>query len=259
MAALREYKAADHTLVYARLDNAPEVSTSEKDFMRALPDSLDIVSLRRASALTSYDIEDMALMKRKGTKVLYYIEVASPFENLATVLDKAVADVAEYGFDGYAVSVKMDFSADPATQTAAASQIVSKLSATAGEGKDKALVFEGNPTFIAAADRAKFDYFVLDTQSATHVLEVETSVSYAIDYASVPAAKLILSATPSAGITAVDNSKANAIQEIARMVITAGPLAGLGVNNVGEDYYDASTNYRRTKEVIQILNPSHTI
>ena len=32
---LRAYKAAKHALVYARLDNAPEVSSSEKDFLRA--------------------------------------------------------------------------------------------------------------------------------------------------------------------------------------------------------------------------------
>jgi hypothetical protein len=251
--ALRDYKATDHSLVYARLDNAPEVSTSEKDFMRALPDSLDMVALRRASALTAHDMEDMAVMKQKGTRVLYYIEVASPFDKLTAILDKAVADVAAHGFDGYVVSVNMDFSADPATQAAAASQIVAKLSATTG----KMLVFEGNPTFIAEADRAKFNYFVLDTTAAAHVMEVDMAIDYATGYASVPASKIILSATPSATITAVDNTKKDALTEVSRMVFTAGPLAGMGVYNVGEDYYDASINYRRTKQVIQLLNPAH--
>jgi hypothetical protein len=134
---------------------------------------------------------------------------------------------------------------------------VAKLSATAGEGKDKALVFEGNPTFIAAAARAKFDWFVLDTTAATHVVEVAGAIDYATAYASVPAAKLILSATVSASITVDDNSKASALHEIARMVVTEGPLGGMAVYNVGEDYYDASINYRRTKQIIELLNPAH--
>jgi sugar phosphate isomerase/epimerase len=195
----------------------------------------------------------MPRMNQQGTRVLYYIEVASPFDNLAATLDKAVADVAQYGFDGYVVAVKMDFSADPATQTAAASQIVAKLSATTG----KLLVFEGNPTFIAEADRAKFDHFVLDTTAAAHVMEVDMAIDYATGYASIPASKIILSATPSATITAVDNTKSSALVEISRMVITAEPLGGMRVYNVGEDYYDASINYRRTKQVIQLLNPAH--
>ena len=37
LAALNDYKATDHYLVYARMDNAPAVSTSPKDFMKALP------------------------------------------------------------------------------------------------------------------------------------------------------------------------------------------------------------------------------
>ena len=48
---LRAYKATKHAVVYARLDNAPEVSTGEKDFLRALPDSIDIVTMRNADRL----------------------------------------------------------------------------------------------------------------------------------------------------------------------------------------------------------------
>ena len=44
-AALRDYKKSEHFIVYARLHNSPEPAASEKDFMRCLPDSLDIVAL----------------------------------------------------------------------------------------------------------------------------------------------------------------------------------------------------------------------
>ena len=47
-AALRDYKKSEHFIVYARLHNSPEPAASEKDFMRCLPDSLDIVALTNA-------------------------------------------------------------------------------------------------------------------------------------------------------------------------------------------------------------------
>ncbi len=68
-------KQRKHAVVYARLDNAPEVSTGEKDFLRALPDSIDIVTMRNADRLSEYDREDMKLVREDyGTKVLYYID-----------------------------------------------------------------------------------------------------------------------------------------------------------------------------------------
>ena len=36
---LRAYKATKHAVVYARLDNAPDKATSEKFFLRSLPDT----------------------------------------------------------------------------------------------------------------------------------------------------------------------------------------------------------------------------
>ena len=47
-AALRAYKASEHYLSYARLHNSPSPAASEQDFMRCLPDSLDIVTLTNA-------------------------------------------------------------------------------------------------------------------------------------------------------------------------------------------------------------------
>ena len=73
-AALRDYKQSEHFIVYARLFNSPQPGTSEKDFMRCLPDSLDIVSLTNADNFSKYDAEDMPAMREKGTKVLYQVD-----------------------------------------------------------------------------------------------------------------------------------------------------------------------------------------
>ena len=75
-AALRDYKKSEHFIVYARLHNSPEPAASEKDFMRCLPDSLDIVALTNADNFSRYDVEDMAVMREKGTKVLWQVDYA---------------------------------------------------------------------------------------------------------------------------------------------------------------------------------------
>lgn len=76
-AALRDYKQSEHFLTYARLYNSPTSSASEKDYMRCLPDSLDIVSLTNADNFSKFDAEDLSVMHEKGTRVLYQVDYAA--------------------------------------------------------------------------------------------------------------------------------------------------------------------------------------
>ena len=105
-AALRDYKQSEHFIVYARLFNSPQPGTSEKDFMRCLPDSLDIVSLTNADNFSKYDAEDMPAMREKGTKVLYQVDYAgrsgelTDETKLGAYLDKVIAAVEKNGLDG---------------------------------------------------------------------------------------------------------------------------------------------------------------
>ena len=64
-AALRDYKQSEHFIVYARLFNSPQPGTSEKDFMRCLPDSLDIVSLTNAITAPKLYLPDKILLARQ--------------------------------------------------------------------------------------------------------------------------------------------------------------------------------------------------
>lgn len=70
-AALRSYKQTEHYILYARLENSPSPQAGEKNYMRCLPDSLDIVSLTNADNFSAKDSEDLAVMSEKGIKVLY--------------------------------------------------------------------------------------------------------------------------------------------------------------------------------------------
>ena len=252
-AALRSYKASEHYLSYARLHNSPSPAASEQDFMRCLPDSLDIVTLTNADNFSAYDAEDMAVMREKGTKVLYQVDYAarkaefSGEAALKTYLDGVIAAVKANGMDGYS------FTADP-LDAAATATIVATLSAAKGD--TRLLVFEGNPLSVAAADRAKLDFVVLDTEKAENTTEVQLQVLNATGYAGIPAGKLLLAAEVDAPLQDEDRTEYAAVELMARCVVEYGPLAGFAAYNIAGDYYHAEMNYQTIRTAIQTLNPS---
>lgn len=252
-AALRSYKASEHYLSYARLHNSPSPASSEQDFMRCLPDSLDIVSLTNADHFSAYDAEDMATMREKGTRVLYQVDYAarkaefSGEAALKTYLDGVIAAVAANGMDGYS------FTADPLDAAATAS-IVATLSAAKGDGQ--LLVLEGNPLSVAEADRAKLDFVVLDTEKAENTTDVRLQVLNATGYAGIPAGKLLLAAEIDAPLQDADRTEYAAVELMARCVVEYGPLAGFAAYNIAGDYYHAEMNYQTIRTAIQTLNPS---
>lgn len=252
-AALREYKASAHYLSYVRLYNSPAPASSEQDFMRCLPDSLDIVTLTNADNFSAYDAEDMATMREKGTRVLYQVDYAarkSDFADaaaLASYLEGVIAAVRTHGLDGYS------FTADPLDAAATAS-IVATLSAAKADGQ--LLVFEGNPLSVAAADRAKLDFVVLDTETAENTSTVQLQVLNATTYAGIPADKLLLAAEIDAPLQDADRTEYAAVEAMARCVVEYGPVAGFAAYNIAGDYYHADRNYSTIRQAIQMLNPS---
>lgn len=252
-AALRSYKASEHYLSYARLHNSPSPAASEQDFMRCLPDSLDIVTLTNADNFSAYDAEDMAAMHEKGTKVLYQVDYAarkaefSGEAALKTYLDGVIAAVAANGLDGYS------FTTDP-LDAAATATIVATLSAARSDGQ--LLVFEGNPLSVAEADRAKLDFVVLDTEKAENTTEVQLQVLNATGYAGIAPEKLLLAAEIDAPLQDADRTEYAAVALMARCVVEYGPLAGFAAYNIAGDYYHAEMNYQTIRTAIQTLNPS---
>ena len=252
-AALRAYKQSEHYLSYARLHNSPAQAASEQDFMRCLPDSLDIVTLTNADNFSAYDAEDMAVMREKGTRVLYQVDYAarkaefSGEAALKAYLDGVIASVAANGLDGYS------FTADPLDATATAS-IVATLSAAKTDGQ--LLVYEGNPLFVAEADRAKLDYVVLDTEATTDITTLKLQVVNATGYAGIAPERLLLAAAAGAPLYDEEVVEHAAITEMAERVVSLGPLAGLAAYDIDNDYYDVERNYPLLSDAIQLLNPS---
>ena len=108
MQALRTYKQSKHYLSYAHFDNSPEKSLNEGSYLRALPDSLDIVTLGNSHQISDYDREDIPLLQEKSIRVLYLIDYVAHASSLTDItalnswLDKEIATSAELNLDGFA-------------------------------------------------------------------------------------------------------------------------------------------------------------
>ena len=233
-ATLRAYKQSEHFIVYARMHNSPEKATGEQDFMRCLPDSLDIVTLTNADNFSKFD----------------YAARAEEFADAAALdayLDKVVVAVAANGMDGYS------FTTDPLAADATA-RIIDRLATARTDGQ--LLVFEGNPLSLAATDRAKMDYVILDTEKLENVLDVRLHALHAVNYAGIEANRLLLTAEINAALFDEDRTEHAAVDEMSRRVVELGPYAGLAAYNIAEDYYHSEMNYQTIRQAIQTLNPS---
>ena len=238
--ALSAYKASDHFLTYARMENAPEVSTSPRDYLHAMPDSLDYIALMRP--LSPFDCEDLPGVRAKGTKILLCAD-CSVAATAAQAVEDALAQVAAHGLDGLTIY---------GGSTAPDAALFDKA-ARAGTF----LVFEGDPALVSPESREKIDLYVRDVTGVNNVFTLQTEVDYMLERVGIPAAKLLLATTPDSRMDDAALQAQEALTLVARAVMTYGPLAGLAVYDIGKDYYDPSTNYRRTKAAINLLNPAY--
>lgn len=260
MEVLRSYKQSKHFVTYARFDNGAEQSKNEGAYLRSLPDSLDIVTPSNPEKFTSYDYEDILLLQEKSTKVLYLVDYATQMSTLTDAgklgawLDKAVAAASQIGMDGFAFTGTPLYGGTEAEQTArkeAARLIVSKLSATG-----KMLVFEGDPAFLDAADLSKLNYLVLNTANIENAVTLKLQVTNMLSTYALPKDKLLLAAKINAKLTDENLKKLDAVTEMPNRVVSLGPLAGIAIYSIGDDYYHSSMYYRASRTAIQIMNPS---
>lgn len=257
-ASLRAWKTGKHYLTYVRMGNSPDDASSEKDYMRCLPDSLDIISLTNAANFSDSDREDLKHMHRMGTKVLYQLDFDSLMDSfpdassLGAWVDKAVSVVAAEGLDGWS------FTGTPLYtdlfRAEASALIMDRLQAARTAGQ--LIVFEGNPLFVSEEDRQEVDYFVLATDLVLNIADVKAALATSTGYAAVPATKILLAARISAEIMNENKQTVNAVDELTSRVIPLGPLAGMAVYNIEDDYYDAYGNYPQIRRTIQTLNPA---
>lgn len=248
MKVLGEYKQSEHYMIYAHFDNAPEKVVSEKNCLRSLPDSLDIVALK--NPLSQFDREDIAGLHEKSTRILLTADCSDPATAVAKV-DEALASIAADGLDGIVISYTGTIGDDAKAVEAA---IAGKLGALTG----KTIVFEGNPSFIAESNRAHYDLFVFDVTEVPTLFAMLDDIDYLVNRFGIEPSKLLLATSFSAAILDESLKEQAAIPVVARCVMTCGPLAGLALSGVNDDYYSPTVNYPQTKAAINLLNPAYT-
>ena len=263
MQALRTYKQSEHYLSYAHFDNSPEKSLNEGSYLRSLPDSLDIVTLGNSHQISDYDREDIPLLQEKSIRVLYLIDYVAHASSLTDItalnswLDKEIAPSAELNLDGFAFTgLPLDNGTDAelASYKEKSRLIVSKLSTATGQ--DKLLVLEGNPAFVDEADFDKLNYIVLNTAELTNVTDLKLQVTGILANSLLSKDKLLLSVQMGGQVIDETGVKQEAVTLITDRVVTLGPLGGLGIYAIGNDYYSPTRNYEITRTAIQLMNPS---
>ena len=263
MEALRTYRQSKHFVTYGSFDNGAEKPKNEGAYLRSLPDSLDIVTPLHPESLTSYDCEDILLLQEKSIKVLYLVDYTAQMSTLTDAaklgawLDKSIATASQLGMDGFAIKGTPLYGGTEAEQAArreAAKLIVSKLSAAVGDSK--LLVFEGDPAFINTADLNKLDYVVLNTATIVSAVDLKLYVAGVIENFPSLKEKLLLSAKINEKLTNEEGESLGAVTEMTNRVVSLGPLAGLAIYALGDDYYHTKMNYETSRKAIQIMNPS---
>lgn len=261
MESLRIYKQErPHYITYGSFVNGIEQSKNEGAYLRSLPDSLDIVALANPENITAYDREDILGLQEKSTRVLYLVDYIAKMAELPDVaalgawLDKVVATVAELNLDGFAFNGLPLYGGAEAEQAArkeAARLIVSKLSPVG-----KMLVFEGDLAFVDVADLSKLDYAVLNTTDIGTAVNLKLHVMNVLETYALPKEKLLLAAKIGALFLDEENVKQDAVMEMTNRVVSLGPLGGLAIYALGDDYYQAKMNYQVCRTVIQTMNPA---
>lgn len=263
MESLRVYKRErPHYITYGNFDNGTENPKNEGAYLRSLPDSLDMVTLANSENITAYDREDIPALQEKSIQVLYLVDYIKKMPELADVtalsawLDKAVATATELKMDGFAFNGLPSYGGTEAEQAArkeAARLIVSKLSATG-----KMLVFEGDPAFVDAADLDKLNYVVLSTMNIENAVSLKLYVANILETysSSLPNEKLLLAAKIGATLEDEEKNKLDAVTEMPNRVVSLGPLGGLAIYALGDDYYQTKMNYQISRAAIQTMNPS---
>lgn len=263
MEALRTYRQSEHFITYGSFDNGTEKPKNEGAYLRSLPDSLDIVTPTHPESLTSYDCEDILLLQEKSIKVLYLVDYTAQMSTLTDAaklgawLDKAIATASQLGMNGFAIKGTPLYGGTEVEQAArreAAKLIVSKLSA--GLRDDDLLIFEGDPAFVDTDDLDKLDYVVLNTATIANAVDLKLYVTNVINNLALAKDKLLLSAKVGSKLVSEEGDKLDAVANMTDRVISVGPLGGLAIYNLSDDYFHTGMNYEVTRKAIQMMNSS---
>lgn len=280
---LQAYKESDHKVVYGWFDNSEKVPFTRGQHISDAPDSLDVIIMTTPD-LVEFELEDIATVHAKGTKVYYSIsydnilkehtDKVKEGEETGTFSDYLKAEmnrlialeapfdglVAEYRGSNPVYMSEADKAEAKKNQDAFFSVITGWKTANAG----KQLVFQGYPAnLIGQSVLESCEHIILVTDGATDAALLGIEALQALIGEGVPADRFVVTAS-TVSLDTTDKTTgfygaARALSEAAYWVTAPSnqfTKAGLAIKSMQNDYYNATNNYQYVREAINIMNPA---
>lgn len=285
--ALRAYRASDHKVMIARVDNIAGIPVGRAEHLNSLPDSVDYIVLNNSAAISEIVLSEAAeLRKTKAQNTLMAIDFTSLDKAYALYAEETESPISEEEYISNAVaeflgtfdSANLDgilasyngknpasmqseeTAAVKALQKAFLGPIVEKISATG-----KTFFFEGNARNIIIEEDvlglAKF--IIVPVESKTTALAIDNVVMNMLA-TGVPADKFVagvaaLDVTNSQATDGLFSNESSAAVGAAYWAVTSAAdfsKCGVCVNHAQYDYYHIGADFREIRKAISVMNPS---
>lgn len=288
---LRMYKESDHKVIYAWLGNDnSELPTNPSLRLEMLPDSIDYVVLKNAENLSDWELTEMeSVRKIKGIKFLTEIDFDgalaeynklkeegtgdSPMPTFVGFLvgktEKIIYAIGKYNYDGLIVGYKgkrtihmTEVEKDEYFNYQKAFMAIAENWAV--NNKNKMLVFAGNPQHVLYDfDFNSCKHIIVRTETQSNSSAIANELMHSL-IDGVPSDRFIVTAQTTSpdktdtktgywpnGMKAVTGTTDWIIKDHNNFEV-----AGIGIYNVNNDYYNPGFSFPTVRYAISTLNPS---
>lgn len=287
VAELRAWKQSAHQRTIVWFDNSNKQPASRGGFFSDVPDSVDIVALKADGRLTASELEQVAALHEKGTRVIGTFdctalpaageeaeegESGDAATRLSEALAARIADLEADALDGLTLRYEptdVTFATDEerTAQLALDAVVAEALKGWRARHPEGLLLFEGTPQYFSDMEAvALCDFLVIRCLDATSVYDFGIRARRMCGVAGLPTDRFVwlVSAVPPAAtdttglLLDASGASVRALGALAEWMLSEEEFgkAGLGIMDVQYDYYNSAMIYRYTKEAIETLNPS---
>lgn len=291
---LRNYKNSHHKIVYAWYDNSEKVPFNRAQHIDNIPDSTDVIVLMHPDGLVERELNEInSVRQNKGMKVIFslgYDAIKLTYDNMIAELQQSGEEmpdpkdfisylvdtlqhtlklVDKYNYDG--ISIGYNGKSPLHMTDKEKAEYISNETAYIGivtgwmnTHKNKYVVFEGKPqNLVDKTILNSCKHIIIPTNSATNGSLLTYNVTMA-SVEGVPTDRFVITAE-TASLDQADNKTGywtNGTRAITSSAIWAAAtypdftIAGLGIYNINNDYYNTQRVYDYTKKAIDTLNPS---